>query len=66
MDTPADGAAEKAHFLESLGTPDAGSSVHFLTGQQAAITDLAAPLLGLIMFACRGRMGRWTSLPIRA
>jgi protein SCO1 len=42
MDTPADGAAEKVHFLESLGTPDAGSSVHFLTGQQGAITDLAA------------------------
>jgi protein SCO1 len=42
MDTPADGAAEKAHFLESLGTPEAGSSVHFLTGQQGAITDLAA------------------------
>jgi protein SCO1 len=42
MDTPADGAAEKAHFLESLGTPDAGASVHFLTGQQAPITDLAA------------------------
>jgi protein SCO1/2 len=42
MDTPADGALEKAHFLESLGTPDAGSSVHFLTGQQGPITDLAA------------------------
>jgi protein SCO1/2 len=42
MDTPADGAVEKTHFLESLGTPDAGSSVHFLTGQQAAITDLAS------------------------
>jgi protein SCO1 len=42
MDTPADGAAEKAHFLESLGTPDAGASVHFLTGQQASISDLAA------------------------
>jgi protein SCO1/2 len=42
MDTPADGAAEKAHFLESLGTPDAGASVHFLTGQQASISNLAA------------------------
>ena len=42
MDTPADGAAEKTQFLASLGTPDAGSSVHFLTGQQGAITDLAA------------------------
>jgi protein SCO1/2 len=42
MDTPADGAAEKVRFLESLGTPDAGSSVHFLTGPQASITDLAS------------------------
>jgi protein SCO1 len=42
MDTPADGAVEKARFLDSLGTPDAGSSVHFLTGQQGPITDLAA------------------------
>jgi protein SCO1 len=42
MDTPADGAAEKAHFLESLGTRDAGASVHFLTGQQASIGDLAS------------------------
>src|SRR5277367_2448727 len=42
MDTPADGAAEKTQFLQSLGAPDAGSSVHFLTGQQGAITDLAA------------------------
>ena len=41
-DTPADGAAEKVHFLDSLGTPDAGASVHFLTGQQASITDLAS------------------------
>jgi len=40
-DTPADGAAEKARFLESLGRPDAASSVHFLTGSQASITDLA-------------------------
>jgi protein SCO1/2 len=42
MDTPADGAAEKTRFLEALGAPDAGSSVHFLTGQQGSITDLAA------------------------
>jgi protein SCO1/2 len=42
MDTPSDGAAEKAQFLASLGTPEAGASVHFLTGQQGAITDLAA------------------------
>jgi protein SCO1/2 len=41
-DTPADGAAEKVHFLDSLGARTAGESVHFLTGQQAAITDLAS------------------------
>jgi protein SCO1/2 len=41
-DTPADGAAEKARFLESLGAPGAGSNVHFLTGQQASIRDFAA------------------------
>jgi protein SCO1/2 len=41
-DTPADGAAEKARFLDSLGAPNAGSAVHFLTGQQGSITDLAA------------------------
>jgi protein SCO1 len=40
-DTPADGAAEKARFLESLGRPDAASSVHFLTGPQTSLTDLA-------------------------
>jgi protein SCO1 len=42
MDTPADGAAEKVHFLDSLGAPGAGSSVHFLTAQQASITNLAS------------------------
>ena len=41
-DTPADGAQEKAHFLQALGTPDAGASVHFLTAQQPAINDLSA------------------------
>ncbi len=41
-DTPADGAAEKVHFLDSLGQPGAGSSVHFLTGPQASITDLSS------------------------
>jgi protein SCO1/2 len=40
-DTPADGSAEKTHFLNSLGTPDAGANVHFLTGPQASINDLA-------------------------
>jgi protein SCO1 len=41
-DTPADGTAEKTRFLESLGAPGAGSSVHFLTAQQPAISDLAS------------------------
>ena len=40
-DTPADGAVEKTRFLQSIGQPDAGASVHFLTGQQGSITDLA-------------------------
>ncbi len=40
-DTPSDGAVEKTRFLESLGRPDAGSSVHFLTGPEASIADLA-------------------------
>ena len=38
MDTPADGAAEKTRFLESLGAPGAGGAVHFLTGHQGSIT----------------------------
>jgi protein SCO1/2 len=41
-DTPADGAAEKVRFLDSLGYPGGGSSVHFLTGAEASITDLAS------------------------
>ena len=41
MDTAADGAAEKSRFLDSLGQPNAGASVHFVTGPQASITDLA-------------------------
>src|SRR5580698_6211038 len=40
-DTPADAAAEKARFLQSIGRPDAASSVHFLTGPEASIADLA-------------------------
>jgi protein SCO1/2 len=40
-DTPADGAAEKTRFLDSLGAAGAGASVHFLTGEQGSITDLA-------------------------
>jgi protein SCO1/2 len=41
MDTPADGAVEKTRFLNSLGQPNATSSVNFLTGTQSSITDLA-------------------------
>jgi protein SCO1 len=41
MDTPADAAVEKTRFLDSLGAPAATSSVHFLTGPQASITDLS-------------------------
>jgi protein SCO1 len=41
-DTPADGTAEKLRFLQSIGRPEADRSVHFLTGPQASITDLAA------------------------
>jgi protein SCO1 len=41
MDTPADGAAERIRFLGLLGQPDTGSGVHFLTGAQSSITDLA-------------------------
>src|ERR1700761_6422796 len=41
MDTPADGVAEKARFLEMLGQPDAASGVHFLTAPQSSIADLS-------------------------
>lgn len=40
-DTPVDAAEEKQHFLMMLDDPSATNSVHFLTGQQASITDLA-------------------------
>jgi protein SCO1 len=39
-DTPADAAEAKQHFVLMLG-PDAAEHVHFLTGQQQSITDLA-------------------------
>ena len=39
-DTPTDAADAKQHFVSMLG-PDAADHVHFLTGQQRAITDLA-------------------------
>ena len=43
-DTPADSASEKQHFLSMIDASDsqaAAASVHFLTGPQASITDLA-------------------------
>ncbi len=40
-DTPADAVTEKQRFLGWLGDPAAAPGVHFLTGQQASITDLA-------------------------
>jgi protein SCO1/2 len=43
-DTPADSASEKQHFLSMIdasGSQAAAASVHFLTGAQASITDLA-------------------------
>lgn len=41
-DTPADAAASKQHFLSMLGDPGASGNVHFLTGEQSSIDDLAA------------------------
>ncbi len=41
-DTPADSAEAKQHFLIMLGEPGATASVHYLTGDQPAINDLAA------------------------
>jgi protein SCO1/2 len=43
-DTPADATSEKQHFLSMIDLPDAdpaASSVHFLTGPESSITDLA-------------------------
>ena len=40
-DTPADSVESKQHFLMMLGDSSAANSVHFLTGQEGAITDLA-------------------------
>jgi protein SCO1/2 len=41
-DTPASAAMEKQHFLSMLDAPaSAADSVHFLTGPQASIADLA-------------------------
>lgn len=40
-DTPSEAAAEKQHFLSMIDAPDAAGAVHFLTGPQSSITDLA-------------------------
>lgn len=40
-DTAADAAMKKQQFLSMLDAPNAGSAVHFLTGPQSSITDLA-------------------------
>jgi protein SCO1/2 len=40
-DTPTDTAEPKQHFVGMLDGPDAASHVHFLTGEQQPITDLA-------------------------
>jgi protein SCO1/2 len=40
-DTPSDAVEAKQHFLMMLDNPSAANSVHFLTGQQSSITDLA-------------------------
>lgn len=40
-DTTADSVDAKQHFMATLGDPGAAKSVHFLTGPQQSITDLA-------------------------
>jgi protein SCO1/2 len=40
-DKPVDAAAKKEHFLSMLDEPNAAGSVHFITGPQTSITDLA-------------------------
>ena len=40
-DTPADATESRQHFLGMLGDDRAGGNVHFLTGPEASITDLA-------------------------
>ncbi len=40
-DTPADSAEAKQHFVSMLDNPEAADSIHFLTGRQSSITDLA-------------------------
>lgn len=41
MDTTADSVDAKQRFLATLGDASAANNVHFLTGQQQSITDLA-------------------------
>jgi protein SCO1 len=41
MDTTAESVAAKQRFLTELGDEGAANAVHFLTGQQQSITDLA-------------------------
>jgi hypothetical protein len=64
-DTPADGAAEKARFLESLGKPDAASSVHFLTGPRPRLPTSPRPPASTTC-GWPGRTERWISLPTPA
>jgi protein SCO1/2 len=40
-DAPADAVEAKQHFVSMLDSPGAADHVHFLTGQQQSITDLA-------------------------
>jgi protein SCO1 len=40
-DAPADATEAKQHFVGMLGDADAAEHVHFLTGQEQSITDLA-------------------------
>lgn len=40
-DTPTDAVEAKQHFVGMLGSAAAAENVHFLTGQQQSITDLA-------------------------
>lgn len=41
MDTPKDATEAKKTFLAELGRPNAGDSVHFLTGQQTSIDAIS-------------------------
>lgn len=40
IDTPADAARQKAHYVDMLGRPEAASGWHFLTGTEASIQAL--------------------------